>query len=307
MNIIDRNFSELAHEIKNLNEKELYHRMRKAYEGVPEAARISCMGFFERYPYWGRLDEEKGIYEEIELKQQTLSQHIDDFIWFYDSLCDYRSRKTLYAVLNNWYRYDFESTASAAEKTFDQYFDLDLLRCTPNEVMADLGAYVGDTVLSYIKNYGPDCYKRIYCYEITKENFDIMERSLAGIRDISMRLKGVGDRGGIMGVEQNSASFSANRLSDEGQGVEVVTLDEDIKEPLTIIKADIEGWEQKALMGSVRHIINDHPKLLISVYHGNEDLWKIPQMIYDMSDDYRFFLRFRGSAVYPTEIVLTAI
>ena len=82
MNIIDRNFSELAHEIKNLNEKELYHRMRKAYEGVPEAARISCMGFFERYPYWGRLSEEKVIYEEIEIIHPTMSQNIDYFIAF---------------------------------------------------------------------------------------------------------------------------------------------------------------------------------------------------------------------------------
>ena len=76
---------------------------------------------------------------------------------------------------------------------------------------------------------------------------------------------------------------------------------------MTIIKADIEGGEQRALAGARRHIENEHPKLLFSVYHRNEDLWKIPRTIDGMSDDYRFFLRFKGTATYPTEITLFSV
>ena len=43
----------------------------------------------------------------------------------------------------------------------------------------DLGAYTGDTVLSYLKNYGEDCYQRIYCYEITPETFQVLQETLA--------------------------------------------------------------------------------------------------------------------------------
>lgn len=43
-----------------------------------------------------------------------------------------------------------------------------------------------------------------------------------------------------------------------------VSLDEDIKEPITLLKMDIEGSEQKALLGAKEHIINDSHKLLIS-------------------------------------------
>lgn len=62
-----------------------------------------------------------------------------------------------------------------------------------------------------------------------------------------------------------NAADSANRLSDEaGEGeVVVTTLDADIEEPVTLIKADIEGFEQRALAGARQHILNDHPKLLI--------------------------------------------
>lgn len=73
----------------------------------------------------------------------------------------------------------------------------------------------------------------------------------------------------------------------------MTTLDQDITEPVTLIKADIEGFEQKALEGAKHHILNDHPKLLFSVYHNNEDLWKIPQRIHQISPEYRFYLRFK--------------
>ena len=70
---------------------------------------------------------------------------------------------------------------------------------------------------------------------------------------------------------------------------------------------DIEGSEQKALKGCERHIKNEHPKLLISVYHNHEDLYKIPLMINDMDPSYKFYLRCYGSIIFPTEIVLFAI
>ena len=52
------------------------------------------MTFFSQYPYWGKLDIDRGDYEEIALKQQALSRHMEDFAWLYRRLADYRSRKT---------------------------------------------------------------------------------------------------------------------------------------------------------------------------------------------------------------------
>lgn len=174
MNEIDRQFAALVAEIQGLSEKELYHRIRANFDQVPYAIQKSCMDFFNQFNYWGRLDPQQGIYEEIEGKGAALFHHIQDFAWLYDHLADYRSKKTLYAILNNWYRYDFITTAQTKESLFDDYFDLDLVTCTPEEVFVDLGAYTGDTVLSYLKNYGEDCYQRIYCYEITPETFQVL-------------------------------------------------------------------------------------------------------------------------------------
>lgn len=266
------------------------------------------MNFFNQFGYWGYLDIYNGNYEEIELKQKALYNHMDDFIWVYNNLSDYRSKKTLYSILSNWYRYDFLSTAQTKENLFDDYFDLDLVKCSNGEVIVDLGAYTGDTVLSYIKNYGEDCYKKIYCYEITPDTFKILKENLKPYKNIEFRLKAVGDINESMKIISNNTSSSANTIEPKPDGdIEMVTLDSDINEPVTLIKSDIEGFEQKAILGARNHILNEHPKLLISVYHNNEDIWKIPQMIFDLSKDYKFYLRYNSSPIYPTEITLIAI
>ena len=307
MNVIDRNFSELVQEIHSLSEKELYYRIRRDFDRVPAETRKSCQDFFNRFGYWGRLDPQQGIFEQIELKELALFEHIGEYAWLYERLEDYRSKKTLYSILSNWYRYDFTSTAQTKEYMYEDYFDLDVVSCTPEEVVVDLGAYTGDTVKSYIRNYGEDCYRRIYCYEITPDSFGKLQKNLAGLRDIELRLKGVADMPGRLSLSPNEYA-SANRLLPDSEGeVEVTTLDLDIEEPVTLIKADIEGMEQRALAGARGHILNDHPKLLISVYHSNEDLWRIPQIIHEISGDYRFYLRYRGSPIYPTEISLLAV
>lgn len=106
-------------------------------------------------------------------------------------------------------------------------------------------------MLSYLKNYGQDCYKRIYCYEITPKIFALLRKNLEQYRDIEFRMKGVADTEGTMFLVSNQTSASANTLGQErGEEVPVTTLDQDITEPVTLIKADIEGFEQKALEGA---------------------------------------------------------
>ena len=307
MNIIDKNFKNLVDEIKSISEKELYYRIRMKFDQIPLETKNSCMNFFNQFGYWGYLDIDNNNYQEIELKAEELHRHIDDFLWFYNHLEDYRSKALFYAILNNWYKYDFLETTKTKEYLYDDYFDLDLVKCDKNEVIVDLGAYVGDSILSYLKNYGDDCYKKIFCYEITPENYDILKNNLAAYPNIEFKLKGISNKTGNMKINNNSTSSSANSLISDNGDIEVTTLDEDIKDKITLIKSDIEGFEQKAIEGAKNHIINDHHKLLISVYHSNEDLWKIPKMIHELSSDYKFYLRFNSSPIYPTEITLIAI
>lgn len=307
MNQIDLKFALLINEIRSLSEQELYHQIRLSFEQIPDATRNNMMNFFNQFLYWGSMDIEHNNFEEIELKVHELKEHVDDFEELYINLEDYRSKKLLNAILNNWVHYDFNTLSEVIEKCYDDYFDLDLIPTCNEEVFVDLGAYTGDSTISFLRNYG-DSYKKIYAYEITPETYQILVSNLKDYPNVVCYLKGVGDTRSSLSVVNSSADASANTVfvSDNGT-IPMVTLDEDIGEKLTMIKADIEGFEQEALLGAINHIKNDHPKLLISVYHKNEDLWKIPKMIKEIDPTYKFYLRYHGGNVYPTEITLIAI
>lgn len=307
MNIIDKKFKELTDNIKSKDEIEIFYHIKERFLLLNEATRKSCENFFNKFLYWGKLDFEKKNFEFFKLKSETLKNHINDFIWLYDSLCDYQSKKVLLATLDNWYNWNFTDLSSVIQKVYDDYFDLDLVPKCENEVFVDLGAYIGDTTLSFIKNYGTDSYQKIYCYDINKENFEYLKTNTKNYEDIDLRLKGVSSNNGTMYLKENG-ELSSCQVSDEGNvPVDVVKLDDDIKEEITIIKSDIEGSEQKALLGAKGHIMNEHPKLLISIYHSNDDVWKIPKMIKEMDNSYRLYLRYHGGPIYPTEITLIAI
>ena len=54
---------------------------------------------------------------------------------------------------------------------------------------------------------------------------------------------------------------------------------------------DLEGWELKALHGTKKHILENHPKLAISIYHNSADFRKVPEFILSLRDDYDLYLR----------------
>ena len=308
MNIIDKKFNNLVKEIKANSLEEIYNQIKNKYLSISLETQNSLETFLNNFNYWGILNKDQGIYEELYNRAISLKNHIDDYIWLYNKLEDYRSKKILFSILNNWYKFDFTNLNKVREEVYNHYFDLDIIKCNENEVIADLGAYTGDTILDYFKNYGVN-YKSIYCFEITDNTFEILKNNLKYYKNINFIKKAISDKEETLYLNENNIDASANKVIEEktNNKIETTTLDNNIKEKLTLIKMDIEGYEQKALLGAEKHIKNNHPKLLISVYHNHEDLWKIPMIIKNMNDSYKLYLRYYGGNIFPTEIVLMAI
>ena len=76
-------------------------------------------------------------------------------------------------------------------------------------------------------------------------------------------------------------------------------------EEATYIKMDVEGAELRALYGAEKTIRTYRPKLAVCMYHKPEDLVTIPQYIYSIRDDYRFYIR--NHSPYGIEMVLYAV
>ena len=58
-----------------------------------------------------------------------------------------------------------------------------------------------------------------------------------------------------------------------------------------IIKMDVEGAEEEAINGACSTIRKYRPKLMISLYHRNRDIFYIPLMIKKLNPDYRLCIR----------------
>ena len=306
MNYVDYNFDWLVKRIERQTKDELFKHMKDRYLQLPVATRKAIEDFLNDFDYWGKLDSNTGEFEEIWNKAATFHLHLEDLKRLYRHLKDYRSKKLLFGILYNWYDYDFGTLKELMDNTYCHYFDLDLIQCK-DEVFVDVGAYIGDTTLDFIHSFGDKCYQKIYCYEITEETFHSLVNNLKKYPNIDCRRKAISNRNETLHMTSNLVSSSANTLSKEGTEIEAVSLDNDITDKITMIKMDIEGAETKAIKGAKKHIREDHPKLLISVYHNHEDIWRIPKLIEEICPGYQFYLRFYGSYLFPTEIVLIGI
>lgn len=287
---------------------DLLDRVKENIRALPMELKARLNIYYQGFSHmWGSLDMANDNYEVVENRIHSLIEHTEDFIWLYQALADQRSRFVLVTFLEYWLDYDPYRLFESREHAFGDYFDLDLYAPDENEVFVDLGSFTGDTILDYLKTY--PSYKRIYCFELSPANMRKIQENLSPYPNIRYIEKAAGAQKGSMRMHISSEVDSANSFSktfheDEASDIEITTVDDEISEPVTTIKMDIEGAEQDALKGCRRHIKEDHPKLLICVYHNNEDIWKIPRMIHEMNPDYRFFLRNNGNQWGPSEIVL---
>lgn len=263
-------------------------------------------GYYNLFEHmWGGLSPVDNKWDVLVDRIDVLCNHKSDFVWLYNSLEDYRSKNVLFAMLADWLSFDLDYIVAMHEGNFDDYYDYDILKPKKEAVVVDLGAYNGDSALSYIENYGD--YGKIYCYEITETMLPEIKRTLEGYNNIEIRQKAAGSKSTVMYISEN-ADASCNKIDSSGnKAIEVVAIDDDILEKIDFIKMDIEGAEQNALIGCRRHILEDRPELAVCVYHNNEDIWKVPRMIRDMREDYKLYLRSNGAQIGPSEIVLFAV
>lgn len=307
MNFIDEKFFKIIEEFEVLPKEEIEKKMVLFYKFLPSNIKKSLENFFKSYNFWGTLDEVNEDFDIFKKKAQIFKEKREDFVWLYDSLKDYKSKTVLLSILNNYYNFDLNGLNLVADKIYKHYFDLDLLPFCKNEVFVDVGAYTGDTVLDYIASYGMS-YNKIYCYEITESMVLYMKNNFSNLPNVEIRNLAVAERVGKLYLDANSTSASANRVKEAGvDAVNAVSLDEDIKEKISMIKMDIEGGEISAIKGVKEHIKNDLPKLFISVYHSNDDIITIPKLIQSYTDKYDFYLRYYGGNLYATEIVLICL
>lgn len=162
-----------------------------------------------------------------------------------------------------------------------------------NEIYMDLGAYKGDTIDEFIKY--TNGYEKIIAVEPDVKNFKRLIKNIDGLSNICCYNSPINDKdekilfnsfGG-----RNSFAGGDNGSLAQGRSVDSLLNGEKV----TYIKMDVEGQEEKAIIGAKETIKKYKPKMLISCYHKSEDIFKIPIIISSIRNDYNIYLRHHPS------------
>ncbi|MDR0516773.1 MAG: FkbM family methyltransferase [Fibromonadaceae bacterium] len=229
--------------------------------------------------------------------------------------------KNAYIVISTWFGIAYEilekllNIGFSREKIFwfpplplgdEQYFGLDFINFSDNEIYVDVGCFDGYTIEKFIQFCGGK-YKKIYGMEPDPINFDITKKCITnkGFENVALIAKGAWSKEDILSFSNNASGSS--KISSEGViKVPVTSIDEMVgDDAVTFIKMDIEGTELEALKGAVKTISRNKPKLAICVYHNAIDILEIPIFIDSLISDYKYYLRHHTNS-YP-ETVLYAV
>jgi len=240
--------------------------------------------------------------------QQFYNLHQQEFHDLSVLLADEFSKKTLRKVLE--YRMTWKVKALKGVIVEPQYFQRDIFLPVKDEIFIDGGAYVGDTVESFIKNFAEKSkwrgnYKRVYAWEPDAINISQMRKNLCKYKNIEIVPYG-------MWKEKTELKFFENgnagsKIAETGtKKVDVDSIDQiHLSDKITFIKMDIEGSEKEALQGA-RHVIQrDKPRLAICIYHRPEDLYEIPFLIKEFVPEYKLYIRHHSDTFAETVVYAT--
>jgi FkbM family methyltransferase len=246
---------------------------------------------------------------ERDLARQVIDDRLD-YAWLYTQLTDERSRECLEAVIRHRLTLDTGHLAGVCVRHEPQWFDRDVIPDHDAHVFVDGGAFDGDSLTAFIARFH-NRYVHAYGFEPDPELAARAARRFAAETRITVAPKGLSDRAGsvpfsVTGATDGSVGdalgMTAAPASGErrGSSVDVVRLDDEVLEPVSFLKLDVEGAELPALRGALGHIVGSRPTLAVAVYHRASDLRDVPQFIVDHRSGDRLYLRHYTDVSFET-------
>ncbi len=212
----------------------------------------------------------------------------------YDTLFDHASRVEFAAQIRWRCLLDY-GCLPPPRPPAAMYFDDELVRLDPGEVLADCGAFDGDSIRLFLDK-AHERFRHIYALEPDARNRAALEAYLAtlpaGLRDrISVLPFGVSDRTATVAFDASATVGS--RIGPSGTvEIECRSLDDLLQDPApTFIKMDIEGAEPAAIAGATATIRRSRPILAVCAYHKCDHLWSLPLLLHGALPEYRLYLR----------------
>lgn len=168
-------------------------------------------------------------------------------------------------------------------------------RIRPGDVVLDAGANVGVFTRKALWAGA----SKVIAIEPGPENLECLRRTFAAeIADgrVVLYPKGVWDKDDVLKLSvdpTNSARDTFVRPIENAQFIEVplTTIDKMVDElqltRVDFIKMDIEGAEQKAVVGAKNTLAEYRPRMALCIYHLTSDPIMVPKLVHDAVPDYQ--------------------
>ena len=222
---------------------------------------------------------------------EFLKNNIESIFKARETFADDRSKKIFDEVIRYKITGDISHLFLAESSKEEQY---SLLEVESFVSYADLGAYNGDTVkemlslcseMREIYAFEPDVknHKKLcaYCDTLPDSISITAVNAAAWSEDTTLSFSAEGNRNSGVFANAKSVKAVSGRTLDsvlDGRSVDY-------------IKYDVEGAEYFALQGSFETIKAFMPKMLVSLYHRSEDIFKLPLYISENFPRYKLYLR----------------
>lgn len=183
----------------------------------------------------------------------------------------------------------------------NQYFDSDIINLEDQEVFIDGGAYRGETSKVFIAQLSMQCkeYQHIYVFEPDSNLIKVAQKQLEIYKNITYCPVGLSNRSEVLRF--NNTGDTGGAFDSNGQ-IEIAlgTVDNSTHNNASFIKLDIEGFEEKALIGAVNTIRKCKPKMAISAYNKSGDIWRLVEAVRTIRSDYKVYLRHYTPSYFDT-------
>lgn len=182
------------------------------------------------------------------------------------------------------------------------YFPTDMFANSMFYSIVDCGAYRGDTLEEFLKL--KFTFHNYYMLEMDSHNLQKLNDKVNSYNaDIKEKCTifpyAVASYNGYIKIHEDNSVGSYVDTKEGSTEVKCKTIDDLLgNSEITLIKMDIEGAEYDALLGAKNVIKKQRPVLVISLYHKDDDLWEIPELLRSMVDNYQGILRTEGLFEY---------
>lgn len=219
-----------------------------------------------------------------------IKKHNDKLTAVYNMLEDKQSKKVFINTLNfkvsgkiNY----LKMITTPVDEVFTEF-----IKPNKDDYYIDLGAYNGDTISQALTYCGED-FAGITAFEPDVKNFKRLKKRIEAeaINNVkAYNLAAWSDNATLLftGKGGRNSKLSSNGLCE----IKANSVDNILKgKKATIIKFDVEGAEEQAIIGCTNTIKKYSPRLLVSSYHKNSDLFTLPMLIKEINPSYKVYLR----------------